>query len=99
MVLLSLVWRKKTLLVSIAGVNKVVLPYTFMTNISDNICVQTINSTIVIFIPFGENENLSAYFCNDSLKTLVLCTEPGHPATTKVNLISKLHIAITFWVV
>jgi hypothetical protein len=56
-----------------------------MTNVSDNICVQIINSTIIIFIPYDGNENLSAYFCNASLKTLVSCTEPGHPATTKVN--------------
>jgi hypothetical protein len=78
---------KKTLLISIARVNKVVLPYTFMTNVSKNICVQTIKSTIIIFIPSGGNGNLSAYFCNASLKILVSCTEPGHPTTTKVNLI------------
>jgi hypothetical protein len=50
----------------------------------------------MIFIPSGRNKNLSIYFYNASLKTLVSCTEPGHPATTKVNLISKSHISITF---
>jgi hypothetical protein len=99
MVLFSLVWRKETLLVSVAGVSKVVLPYTFMTNVIENICVQKINSTIVIFIPSSGNRNLSAYFYSASLKTLVSCTEPDHPATTKLNLISKSHTTIIFWVV
>jgi hypothetical protein len=96
MVLLSLVWRKKILLIIVARVNKVVLPCTFMTNVNKNICVQTINSTIIIFIPSSGNENLSTYYCNASLKTLVSCTESVHPTTTKVNLISKSHTTITF---
>jgi hypothetical protein len=99
MVLFSLVWRKETLLVSVAGVSKVVLPYMFMTNVIENICVQKINSTIVIFIPSSGNRNLSAYFYSASLKTLVSYTETGHPATTKLNLISKSHTTIIFWVV
>jgi hypothetical protein len=99
MVLLSLVWQKEIILVSVAGVNKVVLSYTFMINVIKNICVQTINRTIVIFIPSGENGNLSAYFCNTSLKTIVSCNESGHLATTKVNLISKSHTTITFWAI
>nr|TKW40345.1 hypothetical protein SEVIR_1G239450v2 [Setaria viridis] len=43
--------------------------------------------------------NLSLYLSVASLKTLMLCTEPGQPARTNVNLKSKSQTASTFCVV
>ena len=34
---------------------------------------------------------------NAWFKTLVSCAQPGQPATTKVNLMSKSHTTRTFW--
>jgi hypothetical protein len=99
MILLSLLRWKKTLFVRIVWVNKAVISYTYVTNVINNI-VEITNKVVVWYcLPSGGKGNLLAYLTNALLKTLVSCTEPGHPATTKVNLISKSQTANTFWVV
>jgi hypothetical protein len=54
-------------------------------------------------IPGGGCGKIVAYFVRALLNTLISCAEPGHPATInpatiKVNLMSKSHMASTFWV-
>jgi len=49
-------------------------------------------------IPGGGCGKIVAYFVRGLLNTLMSCAEPGHPATIKVNLMSKSHMASTFWV-
>jgi hypothetical protein len=48
---------------------------------------QTINR--ISIVPRGGCGNLSPYLFLASLNTLISCTDPGHPVTTKVNLKSK----------
>ena len=42
-------------------------------------------------IPGGGCGKIVAYFVRALLNTLISCAEPGHPATIKVNLMSKSH--------
>ena len=51
------------------------------------------------YIPTGGCGNLSPNFSSASLNTLISWTDLGHPARTKVNLISTSHTAYTFCVV
>jgi hypothetical protein len=52
----------------------------------------------IVMLPFGGCGNLAAYFTKVFLNILVSCADPGHPATTEVNLISKSHTAMIFYV-
>ena len=49
--------------------------------------------------PDGGCGNLCPYLWVASLNTPILWTDPGYPARTKVNLMSKSQMANTFWVV
>ena len=50
-------------------------------------------------LPDGGCRNLWLHLSIASLNTLISCTDPGHPASTNVNLMSKSQQAMTFCVV
>jgi hypothetical protein len=100
MILCTPIWCKITRSVWEPRVHKLELPYKFKILLPT--CKQNNNvkkSPYNTPIPWGGCGNLSPYLSWASLKTLISWTEPGHPTTTNVNLISKSHMAKTFWVV
>ena len=100
MVLGSLVGRKVTRSIGVAGVHQVKFPYTM-----DQFCkiqliqLEAANATEVRCLPVGGCGKTWLYLVRASLNTLMSCTEPGHLARTNVNLMSKSQTAITFCVV
>ena len=100
MVLGSLVRRKVTQTIWVAGVHQVKFSYTM-----DQFCkiqlvqLEAANATEARCLPMGGCEKTWLYLVIASLNTLMSCTEPGHPARTNVNLMSKSQTVITFCVV
>lgn len=56
-----------------------------------------ITLTIYGYKPAEGNKNLFAGLLTASFSTLESCAMPSDPSHTKVNIISKSHIASTFW--
>ena len=98
MIFCFLVWCKITRTVWVAGVHQVKFVCTMM-NCCQLPLTQMEMPQVERCLPDGGCENLWLHLSIALQNTLISCTDPGHPASTNVNLMSKSQQAMTFCVV